>query len=254
MTDGSGAIQARYDYDPYGRRTKVSGSLDSDFGYTGHYAHEPTGLELAPYRAYHSEIGRWLSEDPIGFDGGNANLYGYVHNGPSNGVDPSGLVDNTSPWQLGLEWLTGDGQRVRRFTDGDPLTEQLRRHSHIQKLIRDVCSGRAPLSGVRPYELQGWEGIPKYINDYSTILTGGLTGNLAVTYMGSYRLRYWVTDGVLTIQISNPSTIQSALRPPVLGYSEWWIKNIGGPLNNFFSTGPLSRTEQIIEMHEKVPR
>src|SRR4029077_14260873 len=34
--DGS-TIAARYDYDPYGRRTKVSGSYDADFGYTGHF-------------------------------------------------------------------------------------------------------------------------------------------------------------------------------------------------------------------------
>src|ERR1017187_8102307 len=44
MTGPRGAILARYDYDPYGRRTKVSGTMDADFGFTGHYYHAPSGL------------------------------------------------------------------------------------------------------------------------------------------------------------------------------------------------------------------
>src|SRR5207245_2017074 len=55
MTDSSGTLQARYDYDPYGRRTKVSGSLDADFAFTGHYYHSVSGLYLTLYRAYDSD-------------------------------------------------------------------------------------------------------------------------------------------------------------------------------------------------------
>lgn len=36
-------------------------------------------------------IGRWLTEDPIAFDGGDANLYRYVGNQSINATDPSGL-------------------------------------------------------------------------------------------------------------------------------------------------------------------
>jgi RHS repeat-associated protein len=61
MTDTNGTIQARYDYDPYGRRTKVQGGLAADFGFTGHYYHEASGLHLALYRAYDAESGRWLN-------------------------------------------------------------------------------------------------------------------------------------------------------------------------------------------------
>jgi RHS repeat-associated protein len=90
LTDGSGVVQARYDYDPYGRRTKIGGTLDADFGFTGHYYHAASNLHLALYRAYDADLGRWLSRDPIGEKGG-VNLYAYVLNQPMLSVDRLGL-------------------------------------------------------------------------------------------------------------------------------------------------------------------
>ena len=40
---------------------------------------------------YDPSIGRWLEEDPLSFEAGDANLYRYVGNGPTNAVDPTGL-------------------------------------------------------------------------------------------------------------------------------------------------------------------
>ena len=91
MTDANGTVVARYDYDPYGRRTKLSGGLDADFGYTGHYVHAPSGLYLTLFRAYDADSGRWPNRDPIGERGG-LNLYGYVGNNPVNFYDPYGLA------------------------------------------------------------------------------------------------------------------------------------------------------------------
>jgi RHS repeat-associated protein len=91
MTDSSGTIQARYDYDPYGRRTKLSGSLEADFGYTGHYAHAASGLALSLFRAYDANLGRWISEDPAGLEGG-LNFYAYAANAPGSFIDPLGLA------------------------------------------------------------------------------------------------------------------------------------------------------------------
>lgn len=42
-------------------------------------------------RAYDPSIGRWTTKDPIGFDGGDTNLYAYVGGNPMSYVDPSGL-------------------------------------------------------------------------------------------------------------------------------------------------------------------
>jgi RHS repeat-associated protein len=89
LTDGTGTLRARYDYDPWGRRTKLTGDKDADFGFTGHFEHSPTGLTLAPYRAYASSLGRWISEDPSGMVDG-PNLFAYVDGGPIDYVDPTG--------------------------------------------------------------------------------------------------------------------------------------------------------------------
>jgi RHS repeat-associated protein len=82
--------------DPYGRTTLVSGTNLSDFQYAGYYTHQPSGLNLTLYRAYDPTVGRWLSRDPIGEDGG-INLYGYVSNDPIYWTDPLGLQEMFTP-------------------------------------------------------------------------------------------------------------------------------------------------------------
>jgi RHS repeat-associated protein len=105
MTDSGGTIHARYDYDPYGRRTKVQGDLDADFGFTGYYVHQPSGLQLALYRAYDADLGRFINRDPIG-EAGGLNLYDYVMNDPVSLIDPLGdkYVGN---FVFLLKWLLG---------------------------------------------------------------------------------------------------------------------------------------------------
>ena len=90
MTDSTAAVRARYDYDPYGKRAKLSGDLDCDLGFTGHFYHAGSNLHLTLYRAYDQDLGRWLSCDPIKEEGG-LNLYGYVDNNPFNTWDSLGL-------------------------------------------------------------------------------------------------------------------------------------------------------------------
>ena len=106
LTDAAGTVQARYDYDPYGRRTRVAGvgtpALEADFGFTGHFFHQATGLSLTHYRAYDPALGRWLSQDPIA-EAGGLNLYAYVGNNPVNGIDQLGLFSADASFKV--EWF-----------------------------------------------------------------------------------------------------------------------------------------------------
>jgi RHS repeat-associated protein len=96
VTDASGNVVSQLDYDAWGNEVVVAGNMSVDFGFTGHYFHQPSGLNLARYRAYNPTLGRWISRDPIGEETG-INLYGYVMNDPIRLIDPIGL-DWWNPW------------------------------------------------------------------------------------------------------------------------------------------------------------
>ncbi len=65
------------------------------FGYTGRYTENfSTFLQWNGERWYNSFIGKWMPQDPIGFNGDPSNLYRYVGNSPTNGTDPSGLAQD----------------------------------------------------------------------------------------------------------------------------------------------------------------
>jgi RHS repeat-associated protein len=94
VTDLANNIRADYEFDPEGRRTKLSGDLDSDFGFTGYYYHAPSSLQLATFRAYDASLGRWISRDPHPMPEllpEGPNLYAYVRNSPLTLTDPEGL-------------------------------------------------------------------------------------------------------------------------------------------------------------------
>ena len=59
MFNAKGTIVARFDYDPYGRSTTVINNTLPDFNFTGLYRHSGGNLDLAVYRAYDPDLGRW---------------------------------------------------------------------------------------------------------------------------------------------------------------------------------------------------
>ena len=93
LVDGGGNARSRYSYDPYGRRTRVTGDLETDVGFTGIFWSSEASLALTWLRAYDPEMGRWLSRDPLKHaeTEEGPNLYAYVHDNPVNSFDPFGL-------------------------------------------------------------------------------------------------------------------------------------------------------------------
>jgi RHS repeat-associated protein len=80
-------------YDSFGNVvSETNPSVPSDFLFTARYTDATTGLQWNLNRWYVSPIGKWASEDPIGFSAADPNLTRYVGNGPMVAVDPSGAV------------------------------------------------------------------------------------------------------------------------------------------------------------------
>jgi RHS repeat-associated protein len=89
MSNAAGSVANTYIYDSYGNLTASTGSLTNRFQYTGRESDPETGLYYYRARYYDPNSGRFLREDPIGFNGGK-NFYPYVGNSPPNFWDPSG--------------------------------------------------------------------------------------------------------------------------------------------------------------------
>jgi RHS repeat-associated protein len=89
IANSVGAVLGLYNYDPFGR-IETSSATKPRFGFSGHTVVGTGEMLLAQYRVYAPDLGRWLSEDPIGF-AGSSNFYAYVENSPVARVDPLGL-------------------------------------------------------------------------------------------------------------------------------------------------------------------
>ncbi len=67
VTNLTGAVQERYKYDAFGKRTALmNSSVDFDRAFTGQVYDKETGLMLYRNRYYSTELGRFVSRDPIG--------------------------------------------------------------------------------------------------------------------------------------------------------------------------------------------
>ncbi len=96
LSNGAGALANTYSYDSFGKLTASTGTLTNPFQYTGRDLDPEIGLNYYRARYYDPQIGRFISEDPIGFWGG-IDFYSYVGNGPVNFVDPLGLQQPSKP-------------------------------------------------------------------------------------------------------------------------------------------------------------
>ena len=170
VTDNSGMVRARYDYDPYGRVTKVSGDVDSDFLYTGHYYHARSGLHLAMYRAYDADLGRWLNRDPIG-EAGGINLYGYVGSDPVNYVDPLGLNSAIGKDNMGNLIYFGSAESMPKGYVSPDLAALMRENAR-----RGYDDGRLSSSFLGDVLLGGFAGSLRSAS-YRVCLTTSGTGN-----------------------------------------------------------------------------
>jgi len=99
----SGNVVQRIDYDEWGEITNDSNPGFQPFGFAGGLYDQHTKLTRFGARDYDPETGRWVAKDPVRFDSGEINLYGYVASDPVNWTDPLGL------WSASVSGYAGWG-------------------------------------------------------------------------------------------------------------------------------------------------
>ena len=108
LTDGSGNISAAYAYEPFGEVSNRSGAIHNPFTYAGALGvmEETGGIFFMRNRYYDARRGKFLQKDPIGIAGG-VNLYAYVGNNPIDRVDPAGLWEIRTIFDVVKERVEG---------------------------------------------------------------------------------------------------------------------------------------------------
>jgi RHS repeat-associated protein len=109
LTDASANVTGRVEYSPYGMITHTSGVIDTPYLFNGAFGVQTdaeTGLLHMRARYYHPWLGRFLSEDPIQFSGGN-NWYAFTSGDPIFGSDPSGLTERSGLGNRDWHQVTG---------------------------------------------------------------------------------------------------------------------------------------------------
>jgi RHS repeat-associated protein len=99
LVDSSGTVQGNYHYEPFGN-TDVFTDNANPYQWTGR-ENDPLGLYYMRARYYAPYLMRFISPDPLGFGGGDTNLYRYVGNDPVDFTDPSGLKGSSSGGPVG---------------------------------------------------------------------------------------------------------------------------------------------------------
>ncbi|RMP08661.1 hypothetical protein ALP98_200043 [Pseudomonas viridiflava] len=100
MTDAEGQIVWQAKYRPWGAIEKlVVNEVEQNLRFQGQYFDVETGLHYNTFRYYDPEIGRFITQEPIGLSGGD-NLYLYAPN-PNGWVDPIGWMPLYNPISRG---------------------------------------------------------------------------------------------------------------------------------------------------------
>jgi hypothetical protein len=113
---------------------------------------------------YDTSTKRWLSEDPIGFEGGDTNLYRYVGNSPTNARDPHGFLQDsrrpphhpkppTKPVPPRENDMPGPGSRTNQYEKNSEQYEQELARLAREKKAAEVARRRQQyLDELREYE------------------------------------------------------------------------------------------------------
>jgi RHS repeat-associated protein len=114
-------------YDSFGSCQIGIEDIANNLRFAGQYYDVETGLHYNLARYYYPNVGRFISEDPLGFNGGNVNLYVYANNNPIMFMDPLGLCESSLGVSFSFSWIVGEegeqtslgGKYIQRLESDD---------------------------------------------------------------------------------------------------------------------------------------
>jgi len=230
LTDQTGAASTQYTYEPFGNASQSGTASGNPSQYTGR-ENDGTGLYFYRARCYSQNAQRFVSQDPIGFAGGETNLYAYAGSDPINNRDPSGLqsigqtwseYEQISTWlnsagenvQMTWNFATGDGPQHLDFGPGSPEVLNMMYAPGVEKARnffkdKNACSG--PVQPVNNY--RAGFGLP-----------GAWAAGLNPTrqFVGDYRVDIFPNgDGTTTFRLNNTTSFTSL----VYGIAPSWSRD-----------------------------
>jgi RHS repeat-associated protein len=111
-TSQAGTVVSEYRYDAWGNIEL--GAAEPGYSFTGREWDPEAGLYYYRARYYDARLGRFIGEDPIGFDAG-VNFYAYVGGNPTAFADPTGTVG----WNVSEPtWQPVTWEEARRLCGG----------------------------------------------------------------------------------------------------------------------------------------
>lgn len=165
VTGFDGTVLESYRYDAFGAPTIKSATgavlsqtaINNRVLFTGREWVAQQGFYEYRARAYNPKLGRFMSEDPLGFAAGDANLYRYCGGDPVNRVDPSGLFD----------WRSFFAKIFNEFRSGGTATAER----------VTVSAAALPGSGLTSNGGGDWRGISFGGPEWGLLTGGGGSGD-----------------------------------------------------------------------------
>jgi len=162
LSNTSGALANTYSYDSFGKLLSSTGTLTNPFQFTGREFDSETGIYEYRMRYYDQNVGRFISEDPIRFQGG-IDFFAYTLNNPVNWIDPFGL----------------EVQECRRPLKNIPFNNHLPPHTFLYSTETGTGYGLGPKNNWWNFSAaESGQPVPgKIENDYPYDSSGKLKPN-----------------------------------------------------------------------------
>jgi RHS repeat-associated protein len=168
-------------YDGFGNITaETNSAFRGRYAWTGREFETVIGLQYNHDRWYDALAGRWMTQDLLGFSGGDANLYRYVHNASTATTDPSGM--DPPIHEDGNGWINNQWTGMMPNPDGPGFGLGSAEWSGIARMtigliiISTVVVATAPI---------GWAlgtvaiiGIDQFCTGFTELVTGSIRPSL----------------------------------------------------------------------------